>query len=171
MGKIILAEEGSKPQAPATGQLELYAKSDDNLYIQNSAGLETMLNIPASAVTSVALSDGSTLPIYSVSGSPVTSVGTLNFSLNNQTANLIFAGPGSGSAAQPSFRSLVATDLPLISLSSGITGTLSIANGGTGQVSASAAFNSLSPITAVVSDLIIGTGTNIAVRILPIGSA
>jgi hypothetical protein len=64
------------------------------------------------AVTSVALSDGSTTPIYAISGSPVTSSGTLTFSLKTETANLVFAGPTSGSAAQPTFRALVAADLP-----------------------------------------------------------
>lgn len=58
-------------------------------------------------VTSVALS----LPsIFSVSGSPVTSSGTLTGTLATQTANLIFAGPGSGGAATPTFRALVAND-------------------------------------------------------------
>jgi hypothetical protein len=72
---------------------------------------------PASAgsVTSVALADGSTSPIYAISGSPVTSSGTLTFTLSNQSANTVFAGPSSGSAAQPGFRSLVAADIPSLS--------------------------------------------------------
>jgi hypothetical protein len=72
---------------------------------------------PASSgtVTSVALTDASTTPIYAISGSPVTSSGTLDITLNTQAANLIFAGPASGSAAQPSFRSLVALDIPSLS--------------------------------------------------------
>jgi len=58
-----------------------------------------------------------------------------------------------------------ATGLPL---STGVTGTLPIANGGTGQTTASTAFNALSPITST-GDLIIGNGTNSATR-LAIGS-
>jgi len=50
---------------------------------------------------------------------------------------------------------------------SNVTGTVAIANGGTGQTSASAAFNALSPITTT-GDLILGNGTNSATR-LPIG--
>lgn len=62
-------------------------------------------------VTSVALS----VPAeFSVSGSPVTSAGTLAVSKANQSANLVFAGPSSGGAAAPGFRSLVAGDLPTI---------------------------------------------------------
>jgi len=61
-------------------------------------------------VTSVALS----LPVslFSVSGSPVTGAGTLTGSLTTQTANLVFAGPTSGPAGAPTFRPLVAADLP-----------------------------------------------------------
>lgn len=66
-------------------------------------------------VTSVGLADGSTTPIYSISGSPVTTSGTLTFTLNNKNANLVFAGPSSGGAAQPTFRSLVAADIPSLS--------------------------------------------------------
>lgn len=43
-------------------------------------------------------------------------------------------------------------------------GTLGIANGGTGQTSASAAFNALSPITTT-GDLIVGNGSNSATRL------
>lgn len=62
-------------------------------------------------VTSVALSAPST-SVFSVSGSPVTTSGTLTLSLANQNANIVFAGPGSGGATTPSFRSLVANDIP-----------------------------------------------------------
>ena len=64
------------------------------------------------SVTSVALADGSTTPIFNITGSPVTSSGTLTETLKTQNANKVFAGPSSGSAAQPTFRSLVAADLP-----------------------------------------------------------
>lgn len=63
------------------------------------------------SVTSVGLSAPAE---FSVSGSPVTGAGTLTFTKANQSANLIFAGPTSGSAAQPGFRTLVAADLPSI---------------------------------------------------------
>jgi hypothetical protein len=49
-----------------------------------------------------------------------------------------------------------------------ITGTVPIANGGTGQTTAAAAFNALSPITTT-GDLIVGNGSNSATR-LGIGS-
>jgi len=62
-------------------------------------------------VTSVGLSAPA---IFSVSGSPVTTAGTLGLTLATQSANRIFAGPASGTAAQPTFRTLVATDIPAL---------------------------------------------------------
>jgi hypothetical protein len=60
-------------------------------------------------VTSVAL----TVPAFlSVAGSPVTTSGTLAVTLATQSANTVFAGPASGSAAAPTFRALVALDIP-----------------------------------------------------------
>ena len=47
---------------------------------------------------------------------------------------------------------------------SGVTGTVAISQGGTGQTTASAAFNALSPITTA-GDLILGNGSNSATRL------
>jgi hypothetical protein len=55
-----------------------------------------------------------------------------------------------------------------VDLATQVTGTLPILNGGTGQTTASAAFNALSPITTA-GDLILGNGVNSATR-LPIGA-
>ena len=49
---------------------------------------------------------------FSVSGSPVTSSGTLTLGVSNQTQKTFWAGPVSGSAAAPTFRVIAATDLP-----------------------------------------------------------
>lgn len=63
-------------------------------------------------VTSVALS----LPSFiTVSGSPVTTSGTLTGTLATQVANTVFAGPTTGADAAPTFRALVAADIPDIS--------------------------------------------------------
>jgi hypothetical protein len=55
-----------------------------------------------------------------------------------------------------------------VDLATQVTGTLPIANGGTGQTTASAAFNALSPVTST-GDLILGNGVNSSTR-LPIGA-
>ncbi len=63
----------------------------------------------AGSVSSVALS----LPsVFTVSGSPVTSTGTLTAVLTGQSANTILAGPTTGSLATPTFRALVPADYP-----------------------------------------------------------
>lgn len=73
-------------------------------------------------VTSVGLS----LPnIFTVSGSPVTSSGTLTGTLATQNANKVLAGPTTGADATPAFRSLVAGDIPDISATYLTTSTAS----------------------------------------------
>ena len=67
-------------------------------------------DLSGAAVTSVGLSLPSS--IFSVSGSPVTTTGTLAGSLATQPANYVLAGPTTGSAAAPTFRALVAADIP-----------------------------------------------------------
>lgn len=67
------------------------------------------------SVTSVAMVTPAEFP---VSGSPITMSGTFTISKANQNANLVFAGPSTGSPAAPTFRSLVSADLPS---SSGVT--------------------------------------------------
>lgn len=76
----------------------------------------------AGTVSSVGLADGSATPIYNISGSPVTTAGTLTFTFKTQTANTVLAGPTSGGAAQPAFRALVAADVPSSILPGGFTG-------------------------------------------------
>lgn len=150
----------------------------------------TTADIPALAYGSVS-SVGLALPsIMTVSGSPVTSSGTLTGTLTTQAVNAIFAGPSSGAAAAPTFRSLTTADIPALSYVTSVAATvpaflsiagspitssgtlaisysgtaLPIANGGTGETTAAAAFNALSPVTTT-GDLIIGNGTNSATRL------
>lgn len=60
-------------------------------------------------VTSVGLS----LPsIFTVGSTPITSSGTLTGTLTTQNANLVFAGPVTGSASTPGFRTLALADIP-----------------------------------------------------------
>jgi hypothetical protein len=49
---------------------------------------------------------------FAVSGNPVTTSGTLAITKANESANTVWAGPTSGSAAAPTFRALVAADIP-----------------------------------------------------------
>jgi len=64
------------------------------------------------SVTSVAMTGDNTVYNTSVTGSPITTSGTLVPSLHTHTANTVFAGPTSGGAVVPTFRALVNADLP-----------------------------------------------------------
>lgn len=68
-------------------------------------------------VTSVGLVLPAT--VFNVSGSPVTAAGNLTATFVAQNQKTFFAGPASGSAAQPSFRTFALTDLP----AAGVTDT------------------------------------------------
>ena len=70
--------------------------------------------VAGGSVLSVGLTGDGVLFNSSISGSPITTSGTMNLSssLLTQTANFILAGPISGGSATPTFRSLVLADLP-----------------------------------------------------------
>ena len=100
-------------------------------------------NIPGSSYgTGTVTSVGLSLPaIFTVSGSPVTTTGTLTAVLASQTANYFFAAPN-GSAGAPTFRAIVAADVPTLNqnttgTASNVTGIVAVANGGTGTATPS----------------------------------
>lgn len=73
-------------------------------------------------ITQVAM----TVPSFlSVAGSPINSSGTFAVTLASQSPNLVFSSPSSGSGT-PLFRSLVASDLPTITVAKGGTNLTSL---------------------------------------------
>lgn len=107
-----------------------------------SASDKTKLNGVASGatantgtVTSVDLSVPGTL--YTVSGSPVTTSGTLALALKTQSANTVLAGPTTGAAATPTMRALVAADVPSLDAAKLTSGTIATARLGSGTASSS----------------------------------
>lgn len=98
-------------QLPNTNGTSTFVLSTDG-----SGHTSWVSNAAGGTVTSVALA----LPAstFTISGSPVTTTGTLTGSFANQTANTIFAGPTTGAATTPTWRALVGADLPNPSTSS-----------------------------------------------------
>lgn len=132
----------------------LYLSSNGKIYVKQDAGLTSNWSLDLATVTSVALS----LPSdFTVSGSPVTTSGTLSAVWANQSANKALMGGTSGAAAVPTFRSLVGADLPNPSSSTlgGIQSTAGASNQWISTISTSGvpgltqpAFSNLSGILA-----------------------
>lgn len=127
------------------------------LFVTDAAGNWWPFFIATSGtVTSVAL----TMPgEFVVGGSPVATSGTLAVTKANQNANLVYAGPGAGGAAAPTFRALVAADIPG---SVSVTSIADAANGGlnfsaaTGAVSAKVdPSNASAKATPVLADTLL----------------
>lgn len=104
LGSIGSANQILGVNTGATGLEYKTVTAGTGISITPSAGAITIAN---TGVTSVALS----LPSFlTVSGSPVTTTGTLTATLASQTANTVFAAPN-GSAGAPTFRALVSADI------------------------------------------------------------
>jgi hypothetical protein len=115
-----------------------------------------------------------------LTGGPITSSGTITLGgtlavtpsdFASQTANTFLAAPD-GSSGTPTFRTILAADVPTLNqnttgTAAGLSATLAISSGGTGQTTQTAAFDALSP-TTTKGDLIVDDGTN-NVR-LPVGT-
>lgn len=123
------------PSAPPCPFSRLFMNMSNQLALVDCNGVVTLVGGVgggSGTVTSVGLS----LPgIFSVSGSPVTTSGTLTAALANQTANRVFSGPTTGSAAAPTFRALVAADIPNLDAAKITTGTIATARLGSGTAS------------------------------------
>ena len=124
---------------------------------------------PQGTVTSVSGTgtvSGLTLTGTVTSSGSLTLGGTLAVTPSDfasQAANTFLAAPN-GSAGTPTFRAIVAADVPTLNqnttgTASNVTGTVAIANGGTGQTTAVNAFDALAP-TTTKGDLIVSNGTD-----------
>ena len=142
----------------------------------SSTDWTTFNNKGSGTITSVT----GTAPVVSSGGTtPAISMAAATASVNGYLTSTdwtTFNGKGSGTvtsvaATVPSFLSVTGSPITTSgTLSITLSGTaLPVLNGGTGQTTASAAFNALSPITTT-GDLIIGNGTNSATR-LAIGTS
>lgn len=102
--KLVYVTDGASASDCTTGggSTEVLCGCQDGSWTAAAAG-------GAGTVTSAALSVPS---IFSLSGSPITTSGTFTLGLANQAANRVWAGPSTGADAAPTFRALVAADIP-----------------------------------------------------------
>jgi hypothetical protein len=112
--------------------------------VVHGAGVITINN---TGVTGFSLNDTSTTAIFTTTPT-TTATGSVaaTIDLNNQNANLVFAGPTTGGAAEPTFRALTAADLgtalqlykenPVTPTAPIATGTNAVAIGSSSEASA-----------------------------------
>jgi hypothetical protein len=148
---------------------------DQVVSLTGGTGISTSGTYPSFTITNTAPDQ-----IVSLTGAGTTNVtGTYpNFTItsNDQYVGTVTSVSGTGTVNGISLSGTVTSSGSLtlggtltgVDLTTQVTGTLPIANGGTGQTTASAAFNALSPVTST-GDLIIGNGANSSTR-LPIGA-
>ena len=148
---------------------------DQTVSLTGGTGISTSGTYPSFTITN-------TLPdqVVALTGAGTTSIsGTYpNFTItsNDQYVGTVTSVSGTGTVNGISLSGTVTSSGSLtlggtlsgVDLATQVTGTLPIANGGTGQTTASAAFNALSPVTST-GDLILGNGANSSTR-LPIGA-
>lgn len=114
-GDITASGPGSAASTLATVNSNVGSFTNANITV-NAKGLVTAAANGSAAtgtVTSVAMTLPSSLFTTPPTGSPITTTGTLALALATQNANLLFAGPSSGSAATPTFRAAVPLDITI----------------------------------------------------------
>lgn len=129
---LVIFSLGLQAQTISGGE-KFQVKDGDTIWLVTIDEVKDYINLEAGSgtVTSVAL----TLPdIFNVSGSPITTSGTLAVTLEDANESWVFAGPSSGNGS-PTFRALVAGDIPAHSTDKLTSGTLPVGRGGTGATS------------------------------------
>ena len=117
--------------------------------------------------TSPVASSGGTTPAISLSAS----YGDTQNPYASKSANYVLASPN-GSSGVPTFRAVVAADIPTLNqnttgTASNVTGTVAIANGGSGQITAQLAINAFAGAVTSGSYLR-GNGTNVVMNTIQV---
>jgi hypothetical protein len=130
----------------------------------NSKGSGTVTSVTG---TSPVASSGGATPAISLEAS----YGDTQNPYASKTANFVLAAPN-GSAGVPTFRAIVAADIPTLNqnttgTASNVTGTVAIANGGSGQTTAQLAINAFAGAVTSGSYLR-GNGTNVVMNTIQV---
>ncbi len=107
-------------------------------FVSSTVGSAISVSGGLGTVSSVTFT-GDGVVLSNTPSSAVTSTGTLTASLKTQAANTVLAGPTS-STATPTFRALVAADIPTISAATQLSGNLPVARLNSGTSASSSTF-------------------------------
>ena len=124
---LVAADIPSLNYAPqTTGSSLLYGNNAGGF---SNATVSTGLSFSGGTLSNTGVTSvGLSLPnIFTVSTSTVTTTGTLTATLAATSANYVLAGPTTGSATTPAFRTLVAADIPNLDASKITSGTVATA--------------------------------------------
>lgn len=139
-GTVTAAAAGTDYAAPTAGTVSQLLANDGSGGFSNvtvSTGLtynsttNTLTNSSTATVSSVTFTGDGTVLSSTPSGA-VTTSGTLTAALKTQTANTVLAGPVGGGAVAPTFRSLVAADIPSLPYAGTTTGQTILAGNNIG---------------------------------------
>lgn len=133
--------------------------SNVSFTLNSSGGIAINASVSGGGGGSVTSVDSTTpTSLFTVSGNPITLSGTLAYALTSAASSKVWAGPVSGADAEPTYRSLVAGDIPTLPFTK-ISGTVPISQGGTNLTA-----------TPVNGQLPIGNGTDYTLATLTPGT-
>ncbi len=158
-----------------SGVAALTGDSTQNFNVKNATGSNHAVNLAqadlryapfGSSGTGTVTSVGLALPTdFTISGSPVTSAGSLSAAWAAQASAHVLASP-TGSSGTPVFRSLAAGDIPTLNQNTtgtagGLSAILGISLGGTGQATAQAAIDAITQVSGATNEYVLtkDTGT------------
>jgi len=146
-----------------TGQVLTSAGAGTPTWTTPTTGTVTSV----SGTSPVSVATGTTTPVISLASG----YGDTKNPYASKTANYVLASPN-GADGVPTFRAIVASDIPTLNqnttgTSSNVTGTVALANGGSGQITAQLAMNAFAGAVTSGSYLR-GNGTNVVMNTIQV---
>lgn len=149
---VLVATDGTETHTPRVSILNGWYWNDSAHAWASLAAPVTATGSGTGTVTSVGMTGDNVIYGTTITGSPVTTTGTLVPALKTQTAHFVLSGPTTGSALAPTFRALVSGDMPSSGAGSGtvtsVATTTPITGGtisGTGTIACATCVTSSSP--------------------------